>query len=666
MPSLRRCTRLLLLLLAAFLASHAEAQGTPAGGFDGTDLHRVADISDAKWLVHAGDDPSWARPDYDDSHWQIFSTEDDIRTTVGPHKPDAIWYRLHLRVTPGEPNLALAEYNVASAFEIYSNGVLLLRAGSIVPYSGVTSIYKEALIPESQVANGAILVAIRVAFSNGEWGGAGPGLAPTNLLLGYERQLEDRRHYRVLVSSVTDWITGVLCIFVGLIALGLFVVDRQRREYLWAFLYGFTTALYLCIDLLRAYYPVPLFWFDVLTGVLGSLPAIAGLRFVWGTLGFKAGRWISLYQAIMLIIPPLLYISFDQGWIQYRGLVFATLPLSIPVNLILPIVTVREARRGNREAWMLLIPLLTGGLDTYLNYVHYIAAAFSMKFNRLDVLINTLNSMAVGSLRLSLGTATTAVSLCAIAFIIVLRTNRISRQLSRAAAELEAARSVQALLLSRESMATPGFEVESVYQPAQEVGGDFFLVSPWADGSLMVVIGDVSGKGLSAALRVSLILGALQREPSRRPGAVLTALNRVLCAQSDGGFTTCACAVLSPLGTLTLANAGHLSPYLDGEELAVEGGLPLGVVPDTQYADATYRLPSSYALVLMSDGVVEARNLKGELMGFAGASAISRQTAAQIAAAAQDFGQEDDITVLRITRGDLSYAAADRLASLSV
>jgi phosphoserine phosphatase RsbU/P len=187
-----------------------------------------------------------------------------------------------------------------------------------------------------------------------------------------------------------------------------------------------------------------------------------------------------------------------------------------------------------------------------------------------------------------------------------------------------------------------------VYQPAQEVGGDFFLVSPGSDGSLMVVIGDVSGKGLPAALRVSLILGALQREPSRQPTQVLAGLNRVLCGQSDGGFTTCGCALISPAGTLTLANAGHLSPYRNGEELAVQGGLPLGIVPEADYEETMHQLTRGDMLTFISDGVVEARNSEGELLGFHRAEHISAQPAAEIAFIAQEFGQDDDITVLSV------------------
>ena len=640
-----------LLLLSLVLGrpmSYAHASANEAT-FDGSDLHRVADIADGTWLVRGGDDPQWARPDYDDSQWKAISTEDDLKDTFGPQQPSVVWYRLRIRTSPTDRNLALSQNNLASAFEVYSNGTLLMRAGRVQPYSAVAPFFTQSPVPRSQIASGTLLVAIRIALSKGDWLSPHPGLAPSNILLGYGLQLDDRRHYRVMVSSATQWATAALGLFVGLIALGLFLVERQRREYLWAFLFGFSTTLYLSIDLFRSYYPLPLLLFDVLTGVLGSLPTVAAVRFFWETLGRKAGWWIHIYQWTLLVLPPVLYIAFDHGWVHYRGLVLALVPLSLPMTLLLPIVAVRDGRRGNREAWLLLIPLLFAGFSSYLQYTGYLFSAFGIHSERLNSIIGTFNNMSIGSLDLSLDTATTVLALCAITLIIVLRTNRISRQLSRSVAEFEAARGVQSMLLSRESIATPGFAVESVYQPAQEVGGDFFLVSSGTDGSLLVVAGDVSGKGLPAALRVSLILGALQREPSRQPREVLAGLNNVLQAQSDGGFTTCACALLAPGGGLILANAGHLAPYRNGEELAVEGGLPLGIIAESDYQEAVYSLASGDTLVFLSDGVVEARNPAGELFGFERTRQISTLSAAGIASAAQAFGQDDDITVVRIT-----------------
>jgi GAF domain-containing protein len=216
------------------------------------------------------------------------------------------------------------------------------------------------------------------------------------------------------------------------------------------------------------------------------------------------------------------------------------------------------------------------------------------------------------------------------------------------AAELHAASTVQQLLLQSASRPTPGFQVESVYLPASEVGGDFFFVSSAPDDSLIAIVGDVSGKGLTAAMRVAMILGALRRETSYDPGEILFGLNNALIAQGQLGFTTACCIRISLSGEYALSNAGHIAPYLSGCELETPSALPLGLIHDQTYDLTRGQLASRDRLVLLSDGVPEARSQAGELYGFERLSSLTRMAAQEIAEAAQRFGQEDDITVLTL------------------
>jgi len=225
-----------------------------------------------------------------------------------------------------------------------------------------------------------------------------------------------------------------------------------------------------------------------------------------------------------------------------------------------------------------------------------------------------------------------------------------SREHRRMADELEAARLVQELLIPRAVEPTPGLDIESVYLPAQEVGGDFYQILSAPNGETFVAVGDVSGKGLKAAMVVSSIVGALQVESSRRPADVLASLNHMLMKKMDGGFVTCCCALFHRDGTVTIANAGHVAPYLDGEEMAVAPGLPLGISTEVDYHAQTFELSGADSLVFLSDGVIEARNVKGELFGFERTSALSLKSAGEIADEARAFGQHDDITVVRIRR----------------
>lgn len=222
------------------------------------------------------------------------------------------------------------------------------------------------------------------------------------------------------------------------------------------------------------------------------------------------------------------------------------------------------------------------------------------------------------------------------------------RQRAEYEAELKAASAVQQLLLQGASRPTPGFEVQSVYLPAKEAGGDFFFVQPTSDGSLNAIVGDVSGKGLTAAMRVAMILGVLRRERSEDPAEILFNLNNALVTQDRLGFTTACCVHIAPTGQFTLANAGHIAPYMSGREVETAPALPLGLVPDSIYRTVQGTLPGRTRMVLMSDGVPEARAASGQLLGFDRLESLSRLTAQEIVDAACRFGQEDDITVLTI------------------
>jgi serine phosphatase RsbU (regulator of sigma subunit) len=165
---------------------------------------------------------------------------------------------------------------------------------------------------------------------------------------------------------------------------------------------------------------------------------------------------------------------------------------------------------------------------------------------------------------------------------------------------------------------------------------------------------------MPAAMTVSLLVGTFRTlaHYTQSPGEILRAMNQRMLARSHGGFTTCLVLRTDRDGKLIVANAGHLAPYLNGHEMKVENGLPLGLTADANYTESTITLTPGSQLTLLSDGVVEARNLTGELFGFERTASISTEPAEKIAQAAQQFGQEDDITVLTLTRVDSTPEAA--------
>lgn len=218
--------------------------------------------------------------------------------------------------------------------------------------------------------------------------------------------------------------------------------------------------------------------------------------------------------------------------------------------------------------------------------------------------------------------------------------------------ELEAARHVQEVILPNPDQSHPGFRVESVYKPALQVGGDFFQVVPIANDGLLIVFGDVAGKGLPAAMLVSLLVGSIRTvaEFTDEPSLILSKLHDRLVDRTSAGFSTALAARITKDGNVTMASAGQLSPYLDGSEIELPGALPLGVSGGGNYAPVRLQLHPGSRLTFLSDGVVEAMNEKGELFGFERSAKMSMESAARIAATAVDFGQSDDITVLTVER----------------
>jgi serine phosphatase RsbU (regulator of sigma subunit) len=241
---------------------------------------------------------------------------------------------------------------------------------------------------------------------------------------------------------------------------------------------------------------------------------------------------------------------------------------------------------------------------------------------------------------------------------VVLRQLAESRRQAHLEQEMRSAQEIQHILIPEEIPSVPGMTVASVYKPAAEVGGDFFQVIPsdtnGSDAGTLILAGDVSGKGLRAAMTVSLVVGALRTlaESDSSPAAVLAGLNRRLLGRTQGGFVTCCAVRIDAGGRATMANAGHCQPYLDGREIDLPNGLPLGLVADVEYEEVSIDVAHGQRITLLSDGVVEARNAHGELYGFDRLNHLmqNRPSAEHIADTAVSFGQDDDITVLTVTR----------------
>jgi serine phosphatase RsbU (regulator of sigma subunit) len=236
------------------------------------------------------------------------------------------------------------------------------------------------------------------------------------------------------------------------------------------------------------------------------------------------------------------------------------------------------------------------------------------------------------------------------------------------AQELRVARSIQEASLPKEVPTLEGWEISPRYQPAREVGGDFYDFHFLSEGRLGVVVGDATGKGVPAALVMSTTCGMLQVTAgaldSSSPGEVLEQVNETLFARIPKNmFVTCFYAILDPKsGTLRYANAGHDLPYLhrDGnaEELKARG-MPLGLMPAMGYEEKEIVLNSGDAALLYSDGLVEAHDPKGEMFGFPRLRALIAEHGEESSLedslleelhsfVGEGWEQEDDITLLTL------------------
>ena len=191
--------------------------------------------------------------------------------------------------------------------------------------------------------------------------------------------------------------------------------------------------------------------------------------------------------------------------------------------------------------------------------------------------------------------------------------------------ELRVVSSIQRASLPTEVLELEGWQITPYYQPAREVGGDFYDLFELEDGRVGVVVGDATGKGVPAALVVSatssMLRAVAQALGSSAPGEVLARVNETLLARIPSNmFVTCFYAILDPRsGGVTYANAGHDLPYVqrggDCEELRARG-MPLGLMPRMSYREKGIVLDAGEVAYFYTDGLVEAHSPDGEMFGF--------------------------------------------------
>jgi sigma-B regulation protein RsbU (phosphoserine phosphatase) len=591
------------------------------------------DIS-GPWRYQDGaDDPRFAAPDFDDSGW---ATRDVPQTNflqnrfLGDLPPDGRFFWLRRQVDlPADldrQDLSLTVGKLTENYQVFVNGKQIGQAGNFDREESQLARPRTFDLPA--VPAGRMTIAIRAwvchcdgsttwrRFADpGPWLISGTKNAPRTAGMAF---LDGLRALRT-----SDVIAGVALATLALIVLLMYLNQRSQFDVLWLALYGFLLA-YRRLIIVSAITENSTPWSGWNPPLGAPLNALL-LEFVLARFPLRS-RPVSV--AIRVASWALTVVDIFDGSRSFALFALEALVFGVFVWLL--------ARREDRSRGSLL--LLASGMTVFL---------FQMLTDNSRILMNQLVPiLRIGPYEGPPHPMLAAVFLLGVVLSLTRRALSDGVEKQRMAGELEAARTVQGLLVSNSAASIEEYSVESSYSPAHEVGGDFYYV---LDGRLLV-IGDVSGKGLKAAMMVSLLVGVLRDTAKRTPAAVLGALNRAVAGQLEGGFITCCCARFEPGGVVAVANAGHLSPYLDGREIAVEASLPLGVDAGVSWKETRLVLPVGSTMTFLSDGVVEAENAKGELFGFERTQEISGKSAQEIADAAKAWGQDDDITVVTVRR----------------
>ena len=670
----------------------ANAPHLPDVYIDATNLGAPVQL-EKDWRIGVTSDPKAGNPDYDDSRWALrdagsaiadLPDEDHPEGNGGPGKtgPDDaeelpqghgrpfVWFRSHIKLAPGHGPVALMiELPVSQStsmtlgasgpgLDVYANGKMITPEGphgdATYRYAEISRIYN-LNIPADETN---LTVAIRTLYIPFGYYAYTSFFSKRTLRVGNPTELQRawdlwfvRNLFERLPRLINAFLLGVLSLFL----LALYFTQRGHREYLWLALHEALQAPIGFLDLAGSQARIDQLVFLALLLQLVAISAYLYFEFLIAFLAIKKRWYIQTlrYTAPLLaFIGPVMLLLGGHGVAILLALgivIVGSLLWMIGWFLFIFVTLIAATIRRNFEAGMLLIPLML----TIIGIGEPILTGGGMS-DSVGLAYHSPLTIQAGPVPIHFASIADFAGLLAIVLIIFGRFLRIQHDQERANSELAAARSVQELMIPREQLETPGYEIDSVYNPANEVGGDFYHVQSVKGGGLLVVIGDVAGKGLKAAMNVSMLMGALRRIPETRPAKILEALNRVVAGNES--LTTCQALWFGPDGELVMANAGHLPPYLNSQEIFVPGGLPLGALEELTYDEVRLYLHPGDRLLLLSDGVVEARQPSGELFGFDRVHNLSNQTAFYIADAAKEFGQEDDITVLTVRR--LAEAAA--------
>jgi hypothetical protein len=449
-------------------------------------------------------------------------------------------------------------------------------------------------------------------------------------------------------AYAADAVLAAVSLHLALGAFSLIFFDRSDRVYLWigaAFLVAAGLAAALVVEVWTTAFSSSAFtvYNDA---ILIPLLFACWVMVWWVWFGLRRPVWLPRAAFGLAFVLAISNVLGDEDFFfsvisHPVSAAFHIVSLAVRLGFVALLLWIvfQGIRLHGVEGWLALLPVLLFGVGRFFGEFGSMGIALVWFPFGLQISLSNLANLL----------------LALVLALLLLRRLVISlRKQRRMALDVKQAQEVQQVILPQARMTLPGFEIESEYRPALEVGGDFFQIVPHpSDGSLLIVAGDVAGKGLKAGMLVALLVGAIRTavETDTEPGSVLRTLNRRLIGRTDAQ-ATCLALRIAADGAATLANAGHLPPYLNDEPLPMEGALPLGMMESAEFSLMHFQLKPDDKLVLMSDGIAEATDADGHLFGFERVHELlhTATTAAAVANAAQSFGLEDDISVISVTR----------------
>jgi phosphoserine phosphatase RsbU/P len=628
------------------------------------DRLRVAPLP-TLWRFHVGDNPAWADPKFDDSGWSLLKSDRDWYTQGYKGYSGMGWYRFRVVLPSTIRNASIVLPDIYTSFEIFADGVQIGTFGKMPPHGeiysdGVGTILYAIPSSLSQPSGSSrpVTVAIRVWMWPGAaaFRGGGPDYGAG--MAGDTAEITNQRDLTIAQSnwqSTGSQVLATLQLFAALIAFSLFLTRPKEQEYFWFSMKTCCSAIsgWIFLSMISHVWNIPL-----LGGiVVGLSDAINLLYLIFFLKLLKRRRsWFFTVAALCILVHFIFFLQavFFRDLISYASSTVAQALLVIPpyiwiVSVILATAFGRSSSRSQQiDARLLLLPIvLQSSADLYYQ-VQFVASALGSHLH----FINFTIPFTQEPFPISVGDLIQPLFLLSVFAILVIRFARTRSEQERFVSEIEGARSVQQFLIPDDLPKVPGLTIESDYRPAREVGGDFFQIIPNSeDGSALIFVGDVAGKGMQAGMLATLLVGAMRTAATftRDPAIILATLNNRLHGK---GQATCVALRIESDGAATLVNAGHLPPYLNGIELPMEGALPLGTIPNLVFPVLHFRIGPDDTVTLISDGILEAQKPNGELFGFERITQhlAANTTASSLATAAQNFGQEDDITVLTISR----------------